>query len=262
MSITLKNSANTTTYIFPKGCNIVSEPYDYRLDTEARTYQHGAVIVGDGKVEPRIVTLHGLFNVSMVDATYGATIIANLREMHQQCYASVVRLYPGAQYTDEYYTVKCFHFGHSYVGTVGNVEVDIDFLVADPFRYYKDETTDSNTVDESPEAFTVSNGGDIEVFPVITWTAGAAANFSKVRIANAEDGGKYFEYEPAANIENGDVIEFDFQEGTVELNGSSDMAHFTGSFIKLASGTNNITVTLTGTPGTNDCSFVFRKRWL
>ncbi len=262
MAIKLKDSSNVEVYEFPAGCNLVAEPWGKRQGTEPRAYQHGGVIVSDEKVETRIISLHGIFNLSGVNATYGATLAANLKEMKQQCYTEDLRLYPGSQYTDEYYNIECLTFEHNFLQTITIVEIFIDFICSDPFRYYKDVTTDNNIVDESPEAFTVSNGGDAEVFPIITWTAGAAANFSKVRIANAEDGAKYFEYEPAANITVGQVIEIDCQEGTVELDGSSDISHFSGSFIKLASGTNNLTVTLTGTSGTNVCAFVFRKKYL
>lgn len=262
MAIKLKNSSNTEVYEFPRGCNLWAEPWAKRQETEPRAYQHGGVKVSDEKVETRVISVHGIFDVSGVNATYGATLAANLKEMKQQCYTEDLRLYPGSQYTDEYYNVECLNFESEFRETITIVEVYIDFICSDPFRYYKDETTDSNTVDESPEDFTVANDGDIETFPVITFTAGAAADFSKLKIENAEDGGKYFEYEPAANITTDDVIVIDCSEGTVELGGVDDIAHFTGSFIKLASGTNNLTVEITGTTGTNTASFVFRKRWL
>lgn len=261
MAVKLKDSSNTEIYEFPSGCEVVDEPYDNRLQTEARAYQHGAVIVGDQKLEPRIITVHGIFDVGQVNTTYGATLAANLKEMHQQCHASTVRLYPGSQYTDEYYDVKCLHFESTHLGMTEVVEVWIDFLVADPFRYYKDETSDDNTVDESPESITETNGGDETVYPVITFTAGVGSDISKVKITNDDDAGKYFEYEPASNLTSGDIVEIDCKEGTCELNSSDDMAHFSGSFIKLISGGNDITVTITGTVGTNTCNFTFRKKW-
>ncbi len=256
MSVILKDSANSTIYTFPGGTDVISEPVAKRLDSEHRAYQNGAVLIGDKKIEPRIISLRSVFG----KATQGA-METELNSMKKACNTEDLRLY-ATQNSDDFYKVEMFSFEHTFPGLLTAVEVYIDFQVVDPFRYYKDVTTDNNTVDESPEAFTVSNGGDIETFPVITWTAGAAANFSKVRIANAEDGAKYFDYEPATNITVGQVIEIDCQAGTVELDGSDDIANFSGSFIKLASGTNNITVTLTGTSGTNTAAFVFRKKYL
>jgi len=263
MAIELKNSSNVVQYEFPSGCELVAEPWAKRQDTEPRAYQHGGVKVSDEKVETRVISVHGIFDVSRVNATYGATLAANLKEMKQQCYTEDLRLYPGSQYTDEYYNVECLNFESEFLGMISVVEVYIDFICSDPFRYYKDETTDSNTVNESPESFTVENDGDIETFPTITFTAGAGSDISVIRITNSTDGGKYFEYTPASNLTSGDVLVADSEEGTVELNGSDDMAHFNaGAFTRLLSGNNSIVVTLTGTPGTNTASFVFRKRWL
>ena len=257
MSVILKNSSNVTQYTFPSGTDIVAEPVMKRLDSEHRAYQNGATLTGDEKIESRIVSLRSVFG----KATQGA-METELRSMKKACNTEDLRLYT-TQFSDDYYDVEMFSFEHTFPGLLTAVEVFIDFQVVKPFRNYKDETTDNNTVDESPEAFTVTtNDGDEPVYPVITWTAGAAADFSKLKLANAEDGAKYFEYEPTANIENTDIIIINCKEGTVTLNGSDDIDHFTGAFIKLASGTNNLTATLTGTPGTNVCSFVFRKKYL
>ncbi len=257
MSVILKNTSDSTIYTFPGGVDLVEEPFTKRLNTEPRAYAHGGILVSDRKVETRFIFLHGIFGKASQ-----ALMETELNSMKKACYTEDLRLY-STQNEDDFYKVEVLSFESTFLGKIGVVEINVEFQCADPFRYAKNPvTTDSNTVDESPEAFTVSNGGDIETFPVITWTAGAAANFSKVRIANAEDGAKYFEYEPAANITVGQVIEIDCQEGTVELDGSDDISHFSGSFIKLASGTNNITVTLTGTSGTNVAAFVFRKKYL
>jgi len=140
---------------------------------------------------------------------------------------------------------------------------------------YTDETSNSNDLSAGgtgnsfllsslPDGMpiTVTNDGNIEVFPVITFTCGAGSDISKIKITNDNDAGKYFEYEPASNLTSGDVVEVDCEEGTVELAGSDDIAHFSGSFIKLAAGDNSITVEITGTVGTSNCEFKFRKRYL
>lgn len=261
MAIKLKNSSNTEVYEFPSGCELVAEPWVKRQDTEPRAYQHGAVKISDEKVETRVIFVHGIFNVDGVNATYGATLAANLKKMKQQCYTEDLRLYPGSQYTDEYYNVECLNFEAEFLGTITIVEINIEFICSDPFRYYKDETTDSETgITSSPHAYTVTNGGDAEIFPVITFTGGVSTDLTKIKVANAEDGGKYFEVTTA--IGNGNVVEIDCQEGTCEKDSSDIMSSFSGAFIKLASGTNNITLTLTGTVGTVSNVMVFRKKYL
>jgi len=261
MAMQLKSSSNTVVYEFPSGCELVEESWEKRLDTEMRAYQNGAVLIGDEMVKPRIITVHGIFNATTINTTYGATLLANLKEMKKQCYTQDLRLYPGSQYTDEFYYVECLSFEPTFLGMTEAVEVWIDFQCSDPFRYYKDETTDSETgITSSPHTYTVTNGGDIEVYPVITFTGGASTSLTKLKVANAQDGNKYFEVSTA--IGDGDEIEVDCEEGTVKKNGTSTISNFTGSFLKLASGDNSITLTLTGTVGTCQCDFVFRKRWL
>lgn len=256
MSVILKDSGNTTIYTFPSGMELIEEPYSARMDTEERVNAHGGVIVGDKKIASRILIVYGIFNKA------SQTLMETERKlMTKACYTKNLRLY-GTQNSNEFYNVECRGFDAGYLGMLTIAEVEIEFICADPLRYYKDETTDPHTVDESPESFTVNNAGDIEVSPVITFTVGAGASITKIKVENTTDSGKYFEYEPAAALTVGKVVEIDCKNATCKLDTVDDIAHFSGTFFELKSGDNSIIVTLTGTPGTNSCSFVFRKRYL
>lgn len=255
MSVLLKDSNNTLIHTFPAGCELIDEPFNKRLDTENRAYQHGGIITSDSRIAVRIISLHGIF-----DKSSQALMKTELNSMKKACYTEDLRLY-ATQNSDDYYNVECLNFEHNFLGMLTAVEINIDFQCSDPFRYYKDETTDSETgITSSPHNYTVANGGDAEVFPVITFTGGASTNLTKIRVANAQDGGRYFEVTTA--IGNADVVEVDCEEGTIEKNGSDIISSFSGAFIKLASGNNSITLTLTGTVGTCSCEMVFRKRYL
>lgn len=257
MSVILKDSGNNVIYTWPSGCDVIGDPFSKRLETESRVHAHGSVIVSDEKVATRIVSLHGVFGKAD-----SATMETELDNMRKYCNTSNLRLY-ASQYSDYFFNVECLDFEAVYQGMMTVVEVDVDFLVSDPFRYYKDETIDQSfTVDESPEALTVANGGNVEVSPVITFTAGASANFSKLTIQNATDSDKYFDYEPASNITTGDIVVVDCKNLTVKLNTVDDIAHFSGSFFELLAGNNSVSVTIVGTVGTNTCALVFRKRYL
>jgi len=238
----------------------VADPWSKRQGSEPKVYQHGATKMSDEKVEERIISIQGVFNVSMINTTYGVALRDNLKEMKQQCYTEDLRLYFDTAYSDEYYNVECLSFEHTFLQTITIVEIFIDFICSDPFRYYKDETTDTKNpvVSGTPYALTSDNDGDIEVSPVISYTAGGTQ--TNVKIENAGDAAKYFEY--AGGLVNTDVLEVDCLEGTVEKNGSDDIADFTGSFFNLVSGTNTINITITGTAGTSICVMTFRKRYL
>lgn len=252
MSVILKDSSNVTKYTFPSGVELKDEPWGQRLDSEPKAYAHGDVITADEKASSRIVSVHGIFQKA--DA---ATMETELKSMRKACYTKDYRLY-ATQNANEFYEIECFNFDFEYLGMLTTIEITVDFLAADGFRYYKDETTDTKNPVVSGTPYTVANSGDAEISPVITYTAGGTQ--TKVKIQNDEDAGKYFEY--AGSLVITDTLEVDCQEGTVEKNGSDDMANFSGSFINLASGDNTITITVTGTLGTSICVFKFRKRWL
>jgi len=260
MSVLLKDSDNALIYTFLSGCELVEEPFTKRLETEPKAYAHGGVLVSDEKVSARVISVHGIFN-----KTSQTLMEAELNSMKKACYTEDLRLY-ATQYANDFYNVECLSFEHTFLGMLTVVEINIDFLVSDPFRYYMDETPDDETVDELSHNYVIANEGDIEVFPVITFTVGAGASISKIAITNITDAGKSFEYTPASNLIATNVVEVDCQNGTVELNTgaglSDDIAHWSGRFIRLLSGNNSITITVEGTIGTNQCLCTFRKRWL
>jgi len=256
MSVILKDTGNTTIYTFPSGIELIDEPYTARMDTEERVSAHGGVIAGDQKITSRALIVHGIFKkVSQ------ALMETERKLMTKACYTKNLRLY-GTQNANEFYNIECRNFDMGYLGMLTVVEVEIEFICVDPLRYYKDETTDPHTVDESPESFTVNNAGDIECSPIITFTVGAGASITKIKIENSTDSSKYFEYEPASALTVGKVVEIDCKNATCTLDTADDIAHFSGTFFELKSGNNSIVVTLTGTPGTNVCEFKFRKRYL
>lgn len=265
MAIVLKDSSGNTLYTFGKGVNIEGYPLGKRIGEEEIAYQNGTIITSDKKLKSRLITLSGILNKTQagVDITTSAAFEAELEALLKAVNNEDMQLY--GYKSNKYINLDCLEdFDHEWIYANKLGFIELIFIASDPHWYYKNETTDNNTVDESPEEFTVTNGGDIAVFPVITFTCGAGSDISKIKISNDDDAGKYFEYEPASNLGSGDIVEVDCKEGTVELNGSDDMAHFNdgSAFLKLVSGDNDITVTITGTVGTNTCKFVFRKKYL
>lgn len=255
MSVILKNTSDVTQYTFPSGCDVVEEPFAKRLDTENRAYAHGGILVSDRKVETRFISLHGIFGKASQ-----ALMETELNSMKKACYTEDLRLY-STQNEDDFYKVEVLSFESTFLGKIGVVEINIEFQCADPFRYAKNPvTTDTKNpvVSGTPYALTNDNDGDIEVSPIISYTAGGTQ--TNIKIENAGDAAKYFEY--AGGLVNTDILEVDCLEGTVEKNGSDDIANFTGSFFNLVSGVNTINITVTGTLGTSVCVITFRKKYL
>jgi len=256
MSVILKNSGNVIQYTFPSGVELIDEPHSVRISTEERVHAHGGVIVSDEKIASRMLIVHGIFKKASQ-----ALMETELKLIKKACYAKNLRLY-GTQNADEFYNIECRSFDFGYLGMLTVAEVEIEFICVEGFRYYKDETTDTEDPVVSGTPYIVANGGDVEISPIITFTAGAGADISKIKIQNTTDSDKYFEYEPASNLSSGDAVVIDCQNATCKLNTVDDIAHFSGAFIELQSGDNSITITITGTAGTSQLVFVFRKRYL
>lgn len=255
-TIYLADSGNNTLYTFPDGFHLDRYRLSKRTKSVNKAYQHGGDIIGDEK--------HDLQHISLV-GTLGAASIALFESactlMKQNVVKSNLRLY-GAYKTDQYFDIKALESADwDFLTDGGLADVNVRFL-ADPFRYYQNETISGHTVSGTSVGLTVHNSGDIEVSPVITLTTGVGASISKIKIENSTDRNKYFEYEPAAGLTSGGVVEIDCRSTTCKLNTVDDISHFEGAFIELQSGNNSITVTITGTPGTNTCEFKFRKRYL
>ncbi len=254
MSVILKDSNKATKYTFPSGIDVIGEPWGERLDSEPRAYAHGDIIIADQKVTSRIVYVHGRFGTAS-----SALMATQLKLMKKACYTSGYRLH-ATQNSTEYYNVKCLSFESEFLGQLTRAEVSIEFFVADGFRYFEDLTTDTKdpVVSGDPYALTSDNDGDVEVSPIITYTADGTQ--TNVKIENAGDAGKYFEY--GGTMASGKALVVDCEEGTVEYDGSSDIADFTGSFFNLVSGVNTINITVTGDLGSSTCVMTFRKRYL
>lgn len=255
-TIYLADSSNVELYRFPDGFHLDRYRLSKRVKSVDKVYQHSADIVGDGK--------HDLQHISLA-GTLGAASIASFESactlMKQNIVKSNLRLY-GAYKTDQYFDIKALEdVAWDFLTDGGLADVGVRFL-ADPFRYYQDETSSLHTIGAASVGLTVSNAGDVEASPVITFTAGAGANSSKIKIQNDTDSDKYFEYAPASNLTSGDAVAIDCQDATCKLNTVDDILHFEGAFIELLSGDNRLTVTVTGTAGTNQLGFVFRKRYL
>lgn len=253
MSISLKDSSNNTIYTFPSQFHLLDYGLIKRIDSESRILQHGNIIVGDKYLNDRPITLTGIFS-----GTSLANFESNLTLLKKAIHRTDIRLY-GAYKTDQFFKIKALqNFTSTFLNDGGLAEVEI-ILAADPFRYYEDETTDEETVDKASHSYTLTNDndGDIEVSPKISFTAGG--DITNVKIENAGDDDKYFEY--TNTLKDGDIVLVNCQNATCKLNGSDSIIYFSGCFFDLKSGDNTITITITG-DASGSLQFKFRQRYL
>lgn len=256
MSIQIRGSGNELLYTFPVGFKLEKHTLRKRVKTSERALQHSGVIVSDKKYEMQRISLSGTLGAGSISAFETACTT-----MKQNLNREGVRLY--CYSIDKYFDIKALESADwDFIDWGGVADVSIQ-LIADSFRYYQYETADPHDVVGATTSFTIANGGDMEVSPVLTFTTSAGASISKLKVENSTDSDRYFEYTPASALTVGDIVEIACIKTTCKLNAADDIAHFFGAFFELKSGDNSIVVTLTGTAGaTNTLDFTFRKRYL
>lgn len=264
-NIIIKDSSDTTLYTFGAGFKVGGYLLDKRVSESKRAYQHGTLITSDKKLGSRMVIIEGVLHQTEAGVEINSSLAfeAEWDELTEQIDKETLHIY--GYKISRYIVCDCLEYAdHEWVAKNRAGRIEFGFRASDPFWYSASETDDDNTVDESPESFTQANSGKAAVYPVVTFTAGVGSSISKVKVLNSSDGSRYFEYEPASSLTDGDILEVDNQKGTVKLNGTNDISHLcsVSAFIKLVTGNNSIVVTLTGTAGTNVCNFTFRPRWL
>jgi len=254
MAIKLKNSSDTLLYTFPDQFKLEHYHSAKRIKTVDKALQHGGDVVSDKKFELQHLSIVGtLAGISIADFE------TKCSELKGYIVQDNLRLY--AYDSDKYFDVKGLEsIDFDFLAHGGIADATI-LLLADPFRYYKDEDEVSSTILDSSHSFTVPNNGEIEISPVITLAGCAGLSLSEIRITNETDEDRYFEYKPAVALCNTDILEIDCKELTCKLNTVDDIAHFSGAFFNLKAGDNSIVFTGTGTCSSAVLSFTFRKRY-
>lgn len=120
------------------------------------------------------------------------------------------------------------------------------FECHEPFAKDKTYTSSSEAVTTSPHNINVENTGTIDAEPVFYLIFNAASSVTAVNVQRIDGGGNILdEIEYSGTISTNDVLKFDSEIKTVELNGSE--VNYTGGFPVLPAGGNIIQFTITGT---------------
>ncbi len=261
--IIIKDSSNTTLYTFGAGFSIGGYDLGKRTKTSLRAYQHGAKITADKKLNPRLLVISGVLyqTEAGVAINTSAAFEAEWDELMEQTNKETLHIY--GYKIDRYMIAECLERStHKWVAMNHSGTISLSFRIENPFWYSTSQDSNDHTVDETPEVFTETNGGKETVYSLMTFTAGAGSNISKIIITNTTDGALNCTYEPDSNLTSGDDIEIDSENGTMRLNSTNDITNFSGSFLKLLSGVNSFNIVIEGTPGVNILNFTYRDRYL
>lgn len=252
MSLIL-NQGLSTEYTFPRNMSMDAMPWMKRVTEAELVHQHGTVITSDKKLQSRPLRIWGTLFYSTRPAFRD-----ELERLRVACYQDDPTLHTSNYWPDKYVILdSVVSFDTIFLVTLRAADLDILFRVTDPFWYASAQTTRAWSITAANLTRSVNNGGLVEVYPVITYRAGGAQ--TQLRVRNNVNS-KEFTY--SGTMALNDEVEFDFAEGTVKLNGTDDIVNFTGPFLELFSGNNDIRTIITGTVGTSRIEFTFRARWL
>lgn len=246
----MKLVKGSTTYTFPTYSSFEADT-EARCDDEEKAFSHGAVMTGDGKIDARDVTVE----VELIDYTTTADYRTAIDALKTAAYKQDQKLYLD---DDRYINIKSlkkiseeFHEGFYRV----KATVKLTFYCPDPFFYAASASSKVVAITESPQTFTVSNGGNLDTPPIITIEP--SATNSVLSLVNTTDNSRTFSYSDAA-FGDGDSLVIDSTDGTVERDGVNVLNNVGGTFLQLLAGDNSIIYT--GPLGTITVDYV--QRWL
>lgn len=246
----MKLVKGSTTYTFPTYSSCESDT-EVRCDDSEKAFSHGAVMTGDGKIDARDVTVE----VELIDCTSVSDYRTALDTLKQAAYRQDQKLYLD---DDRYINIKSlkkiseeFHEGFYRV----KATVKLMFYCPDPFFYAASASSKVVAITESPQTFTVSNGGNLDTPPIITIEP--SATNSVLSLVNTTDNSRTFSYSDAS-FGDGDALTIDSKDGTIDRDGVNVLNNVGGTFLTLLAGDNEITYT--GPLGT--ITFDYTRRWL
>lgn len=247
-------------YTLPERLVILDDGFKIRSKPKDRVFSPGAADISDGEIKEKLVRIEG---VIAIDGRSAYVELA--RRIKQKFYQTDYKLYLGTDYFLNIAKVLNFRAKYLEGGNYNRTRMAIDLLALDPFWYYKTEDSTEETITEDGHSWTVTNNGNVNVYPVITITADTTiANLiiqNETDIPDGEDEGLKFQYQDPAFALTSPSLTVDCQEGTVYRSDTNTIRYFTGAFLKLLPGDN--TIKWTGsTLGLSKVKFEFRRRFL
>lgn len=211
-----------------------SERMDSRTNIREVPRRHGGFIADIPTLQTRIVTITGAIVKSSVNAALDRldTIITELNNGVQKLV-----------FWDDRFVMaqkRSFEKEISQGGIGTHIRFRCEFECADPFLYLNALTTVTKTADvvtpPGTTTFSLTNGGDVYVFPRITFTANIAGQaITSLTLRNLTTiGDKKFTF--SGTVASGNSLVVEPQDLTVKNNGVLDLTNSTGEiFIPLLS---------------------------
>ena len=246
MSFLLKNSSNSLLYTFNNTFKrVTGDDIIVRAKSKGKSWGQGGLFVGDGMLDSKSISLEGYIAEGNLAATD-----AEMHSLVSLLYPENLRLY---RPNDDYYLplrklqkiLKKPIEGQFHEAW----KLLITWLISDPFWYSPTESSDAeNILPAAPRTW------DINVPAPVNWELSPRIEILTVSDMSAgftltnNNNGQSFQYvDPDFNGGGGgDTLEIDCGAGTVEMNGTNSIDHFTGTFLRMEPGINSITLSAGG----------------
>jgi predicted phage tail component-like protein len=163
------------------------------------------------------------------------------------------------KYPDRYWNariknqMKGYFSGNTWIGTIG-------FIAHDPVAYSTSETSSDHDIDADPDTIIETTGGNAEIKPVYTLTAGENLGSITLIVQN-ETTDEALTWD--GSLSSSDELEINVATMTVKLNGTESMdgVGISSRFPRLEPDTSN-TIIITGFSNTGGLNITYRDRYL
>lgn len=142
-------------------------------------------------------------------------------------------------YDDRFYRVFLSSQDHKYIAALRCVEFNLQFAMQMPFAKYIQRLRSQQTISSSPTTFTVTTSGSVFTKPIIKAVAGGS-DITAFTLENLTTG-QIMSF--TATVTAGNTLEIDCDAMTVLNNSVDSIASFTGDFLRLEPGGNQIKIT-------------------
>jgi len=141
-------------------------------------------------------------------------------------------------YDDRFVRGYLINADHNYKAALRIIDFSAQFVIQDPFSRYIQRLRTTQAISSSPTAFTVTNNGNIYTRPKISFIAGSDITTCQLQnLSRAEN--MVF----SSTVSAGNTLEIDSENLTVENNSVDSLSSFSGDFIVLNPGINNLKFT-------------------
>jgi len=233
------NTGNTTAY-FDGGILVEGETVFFDLSEYVETWKPSQRIRMANFIAPRkdgtIIpsTRFGEKTLALSGKVYGTTFTiarTNLDNLIRAIGQGEKDLY---LYDDRLVRVFLQSEDHDYIAALRVMKFNLKFICQEPFNFYLQKARTSQAISSSPTSFTITNGGNVRIKPILYFVAGGAA-IDDLTLENLTTG-QIFSF--TNDVLAGDTLEVNSENLLVENDGVDSLSAFSGDFIYLEPGDN------------------------